>query len=432
MSISKTARACAGATLALHMLSAISVDSAAALSFEFVRIVDTNTLVPGHSETLSSLGVPAVDGGAAAFTGMSPSGTGIFSGSGDALATLVDLGASIPGGTGDFEYLSDPSFEGGEVAFTGGISIATRGVYKTVAGEVSLVADLNTQVPGMPATFDGFGRGWLPVPASLDAGSVAFVGVRASTEGQVFMGIYTDVGGTLNVVVEAEPEGYGGPLHYIESNPSFDAGHVAALAGYGLTDGFGIFSDLDGSFESLYVFHDPVPNSPNGLYTNRPPSLSDGSVAFRGTQDAAPGPGWSIYTDAGGSLRVVTDESMPVPGGAGTFLLRSDEAGDPVIDAGNVAFLASDSVTGEKGLFVEFERTLLRVIDTSDELDGKPILDLQFGPEGLGGANVAFVAEFEDGSSGVFMTTVPEPSTVLLLALGLAGLAGIRRRQVSA
>lgn len=44
---------------------------------------------------------------------------------------------------------------------------------------------------------------------------------------------------------------------------------------------------------------------------------------------------------------------------------------------------------------------------------------------------VAFHAWFTDGSAGVFLAEVPEPGTLLLVALGASGLAASHRRQRS-
>jgi PEP-CTERM motif len=74
------------------------------------------------------------------------------------------------------------------------------------------------------------------------------------------------------------------------------------------------------------------------------------------------------------------------------------------------------------------EGSLSKVVDLSDEIEGKTIASLGIGRVALSGDMVVFSAEFTDGSSGIFETNVPEPG--MLAAIGLVCLAGMRRRLV--
>ena len=68
-------------------------------------------------------------------------------------------------------------------------------------------------------------------------------------------------------------------------------------------------------------------------------------------------------------------------------------------------------------------------VEITSPLDGKVVSSLEFlflRQGSTSAPTVGFHASFTDGSSGIFVT--PEPSTVLLLGLGLAGLALGRKR----
>lgn len=94
-------------------------------------------------------------------------------------------------------------------------------------------------------------------------------------------------------------------------------------------------------------------------------------------------------------------------------------------DGGNTAF------TGAFSLFVDFDGMLLEVVTGSDVLDGRTIEFVSIGREALSGNRVAFRAHFTDFTEGIYIATIPEPSTALLVGFALVGLRlgrGFRRR----
>lgn len=104
---------------------------------------------------------------------------------------IVDTNTPIPGGTGTFRSLDAPSLDNGNVAFAGfggGRNFVQSGIYTNIGGALNVVADTNTPIPGGTGTFGGFDD------PSLDNGNVAFAGFNAD-DGQ--SGIYTNNGGAL-------------------------------------------------------------------------------------------------------------------------------------------------------------------------------------------------------------------------------------------
>jgi hypothetical protein len=60
---------------------------------------------------------------------------------------------------------------------------------------------------------------------------------------------------------------------------------------------------------------------------------------------------------------------------------------------------------------------MAEVISVGDMLDGKTVSALSFsGDRPLWGDDLVFTAEFSDGSKGLFLTQVPEPAAMVLLA----------------
>jgi hypothetical protein len=173
-----------------------------------------------------------------------------------------------------------------------------------------------------------------------------------------------------------------------------------------------------------------------------------------------------VYVANAGVARVVADTTTPVPGGTGTFIdfsgiIASDDGNtvfeayasngglyaeidgvlmlisDEIIDGASisgdtVAWYGSSDFLGNpdsySGLYVRYDGQRETVIEISDALDGRVVSYFGFGSEALSGDQLAFTAYFEDGTSGVYLANIPEPSTALLLAAGLAGLAASRRR----
>jgi hypothetical protein len=70
------------------------------------------------------------------------------------------------------------------------------------------------------------------------------------------------------------------------------------------------------------------------------------------------------------------------------------------------------------------------LLEVSDLLAGRTSSDFDLGAETLSGDQLAFTAFFEDGTRGIYLATIPEPASALLLAIGLLAVsAGPRSRR---
>jgi hypothetical protein len=383
---------------------------ATALMVTFTNVADTSTEVPGGTGNFSGFGEPAIADGSVAFKGFG-SQDGIYTNAMGFLAKVADQSTPMPGSAETFaSFGNHPSFDGTSVAFEGFAfgGNGENGIYTNAGGSIAVVADLTTDIPGGTGKFTSFAD--FP---SIDGGIVAFVGTAADVEG-----IYSNVGGSLGVVVDENTPIPGGAGNFsgFGMGPSIDAGNVAF-------ESAGIYVAASGSVAVVADASTPIPGGSGNfsIYFGQVPSLDAGHVAFSGYDETALQ--YGIYSDASGSLALVADESSAIPEGTGNFT----GFGFVSLSGSRVAFLGQGA-SAQEGIYVEIDGVLHKVIDLSDMLDGKSLSGLAFGPEGMSGDSIAFLAHFTDSSDGIYTALIPEPSTGLLLGLGLASLAAKRRR----
>ncbi len=232
-----------------------------------------------------------------------------------------------------------------------------------------------------------------------------------------------------------------------------DAGQVAFLAllqGVDDSSDLGIWSEGSGHLSLVARKGSPAPGTDGGFFGgfSLPVINGEGQTAFSGilrTGGAVTSLNDSgIWSEGSGRLQPVAREGSPAPGTDGTnfggFLLSR-----PVINgAGQTAFVASLE-GGGTGIWAEDTSSILRRVACEGDLlevadgDVRTISDLGFvGDSGnedgrRSGFNdlgqVAFHATFTDGSSGVFVTNVPEPSTSALGCTALLALLALAQRK---
>lgn len=197
------------------------------------------TAIPGGSGDFTSLATPSIHGGKVAFEGSGASSqNGIYSNSSGTLGAVADTGTPIPPALADnFTSFNGPAIHSGNVAFRGASSFpASNGIYTSIGGSTSAVADLTTSIPSGSGSFTGFND------PSFDGTNVVFPGTGASQSG-----IYTDLGGSLVAVADETtliPDGSGTFTSF--SSPTLDGG-VIAFVGGGSASQLGIYSTHGGS-----------------------------------------------------------------------------------------------------------------------------------------------------------------------------------------
>lgn len=155
----------------------------------------------------------------------------------------------------------------------------------------------------------------------------------------------------------------------------------------------------------------------------------------------------SLWRLKGDSLELIARQGALIPGSDSPYLGLGNVA---INNAGQVAFMSTRRVDGNarENLFVQDPDGLLHEIVSTGSLlevapgDFREVTHFAFmGGSGLEdgrrvGFNergqVAFRADFTDGSSGMFVSSlaaIPEPAACSLLAMGLAGLSNAQRRK---
>ena len=322
---------------------------------------------------------------------------------------IADTNTLIPSGTGKFTSFSSPLLDNKNVAFGGNGTPQQEppyfptGIYTNVGDSLNVVADTSTPIPGAPiASFVSFGY------PSLDNGNVAFFGYNnpALSGGFSANGIYTNVGGSLNVVADTNTLIPGGTGNFTDfSSPSFDNGNIA-FSGFGaskqvgtfelyktipesclqrgvriqfarprllvcLIPQGGIYINVGGSLNVVADTNTPIPGSTGNFTDFGDISFEQGNVAFRGGISSyfpfsvsLPPDEFGLYTNVGGSLSVVADLNTPIPGGSGNFTGFSS----PSLDNGNVAFLGFGS--SQAGIYTKVGGSLNVVADLNTPIPG--------------------------------------------------------------
>lgn len=369
-----------------------------------------------------------------------------------------------------------PSLQGGEVLFSGQWTDYSfgpeQGVFLYNGASVTNIADTLDQRPDRAGTFADF-NGY-----SLDGLNAVFIDFHGAQEGLYSYNLqarHLTTLATEKTVVSSADGKLSGQLGFY--TPSADGGSVAVNGG-ATNIGQGIYTNVTGTFRPLADRTSPAPDQPGYLlwYFNAL-TFRQGKVAFEcgfersdlrggaqqgvyvgdattgsisriadvttvppggGTWDGF-GPstgfdgssvsftdrlGTALYTNIGGTLRVAANSGTPLPGASVHFA----EFGQSSLDGEQIAFTAASTRGGPPGLFLWSDGTISQILAPGGILDGKTIANLGLGVDALSGDNVAFRADFADGSSGIYLMAIPEPASCCILVASGAALAFQRRR----
>lgn len=387
--------------------------SASSPVITFQKLVDSNTAVPAMSgETFGRFGKPVLENGRVAFQGFSPSNDiyGIYSWHKNQLEVVVDTNTIQPGNSSNSTFSglgsvwSNISLSGNEVAFRGISPDYIAGIYvKTLgpAGGIRTVADTNTTIPGSDGdTFIYYSLSDL----SLSNGAVVFTGDDAAPPFPG--GVYTDLGGSLRVVMDrptSESLGYSPPLYQF-TDAMIDGNEIVLTHIAGSNKGF---KESNGSFSKLV---DPD----NNQLVFDDYSFSGGDLGFVDSTSR------SVKTLRDGVFTTIAETSTVIPEHPEKTFAGFN---DPAISEDLIAFIAPDSYISNNiwGLYTQFGDDLLNVIEPGDAFDGRVVEEIRFGREGASHKQLVFTVQFTDDSEAVYLATVPEPASIhlVLLSLGL-------------
>jgi len=396
----------------LVAFSILLTSSAHGQAITFTKVVDSNTPIPGKPGTFTTYFDRPSIGNGNVMLASGDFGQGHLYGTEGGLHVLAGLETPIPNGTGDFTAIASSSFDGNSVVFHGRGAGGQTGIYSDYNG-LHRIVDRITPFPGGVGDFTALGG-----DLSQDGGNVAFGGTD-SISGTKAM--FTSIGGTLNVIADTNTAIPGGVGNFITLvNPSISGTDVAFLS-FGSPLGEGIYAHLADELILIADTNTPVPGGIGNITTVGSDPVIDGDrIAFHASGVGQKG----IYTYLNGSLDVLLDLNTPLPGGSGFFFdLPSFEFS---LSGENIAFLG-EIASGSSNLYSLFNNNLIEVIGLGDTLDGKIVKNLEMGKEAMSGNEIVFYALFQDDSSGVFVATIPEPTTIFLFST--ASIIALRRRR---
>ena len=195
-----------------------------------------------------------------------------------------------------------------------------------------------------------------------------------------------------------------------------------------------LYTNDGGTFRLVADTNTPIPGG-TGNFTAVDVGTgyaTDGeTIAFQGSGSGQIG----IYKDVAGTLSVVVDNTTVVPDGTGGVFASFNQR---VPDVGNGAIVFSGTESGGKaGVYTDLGGILQSVISPGDLLDGRIVDAAAFQLGGFDGRDIAITVNFTNGDRGVYLASanlVPEPNLLALLAIGLvgAGFSGRGRRRLHA
>ena len=242
---------------------------------------------------------------------------GVYRGPGGPLQIVADTNIPVPSGTGNFIGFANiaqywPDLEGANTAFIGdgpGKTVIQRGIYLRTPSGLQRIVDRTFIVPnGTGGTF------FIILPPTLRGDRIAFVGAEAGN-GQ--RGVYRWQNGDLSVVADKSTPIPGAAGTFTSfADCDFDRDGTLVFSAQGAGGYWGIFRVAPGGeISRVYDTTTLVPGG-SGTFTLTGEAVTDlGRIAFYGTDDVQNG----IYTDLTGTLDYIAHIGTPVPDRPGLF-----------------------------------------------------------------------------------------------------------------
>lgn len=353
------------------------------------------------------------------------------------IQNVLVAGDASPDGVRSFQYVDSFAFDGVDFAFLGTVDSAD-GIFSRVGGQLRMVADIHTPIPGGSGTFDDFAGNFGIPNIHLRADAVAFTGRGANGQRGLY---YSDANGLVRIADRNTPFPGQGVNFDAFSDPWVADGRVLFAAAAQRSDPqsrvSGIFEwTPDGQIQTLFTTLQPYPRpelADERFAGVREPRATELGTVFLGRLG-----GSEALVSLEGGPHIVLDYQLAFAGSPFTYSV----SGFNVAAAGNDGIIPTIVWNGG-GAWSQ-------VIGPGDVLDGLPVLEFpdpitdltqlfRIGPSSLSVNSIAFYSVAGRGSfdgpiierEGIYLATyVPEPDT-FTLALGaivLSIYSRLRRR----
>jgi Dockerin type I domain len=372
-------------------------DAVVIVSSSIIKIADTNTLIPnGGGATFGVFDRPAISGQNVAFFGRATGGgippAGVYHNIG-ALTRVMDNTTPSPFGAGILNANGTVDIAGNVVVFTTGSP--NIGVFTSDGGILSVIANTGTPNPAGAGFLTGFDF------PTIGTSGVSF---QALVNTSFFNGIYTTVGGGgVSRIFDATmliPGGVvPGPSNIVA--PAMSGANTVFSASNSAGSFSCICGLMGGVFGSIISSSDVAP----GTLIDSRPAISGENVAWTEGQTGLAG-AIRVRARIDGVIGPIAVIGQVAPD-SGMSMMRF---GDPSIDGDTVSF-GANNLAGVFGLFVRIAGQIHTVQLNTQPLDGKTIQTIQMSQFALDSNNIAFKAEFTDGSQGIFMASITVTNT---------------------
>jgi hypothetical protein len=418
-------------------LGALAPAARAQFAVSFSTAVDTSTAILNGTGNFTDFpGAPGLDYGNVIFFGLGAGGQKgiyvkypLYSRPGDPYKVMADLNTAIPGGTGNFTDfpLINLSLSGDLSVFLGAGSGNQLGVYvKSPQEPYRIIADRSTAIPDGTGSFTTFIPSDLYSPVAISGDNVVFYGTGDANQEGLYL---SRPGSSILRVADRNtpiPDGTGTFTTFVPPSPMLPpnpiiGGDTVAFFGFGAAGQQGIYRFLPpspilpaGSLSRIVDTTTAIPSSTVAGSTFgyfQCVSMDDGNMAFTGgaisvvTSDGQYIPAQQgVYKDIGSDWQRVADLTTIVPGSSAAFT----GFGAVAIDPGYVVFDAYDG-NSVHGLYTDFGGGLHKILAIGDTVNGKVLEDFywsQFGFSVGSSAQIAFTAEFTDGSKAISLATL--------------------------
>lgn len=365
----------------------------------YKNIADTRTEVPNGTGFFTYFGPPTLDRGRVFFLGVDSSnveGLYLYEPA-QGLVEVIDGNDLKPESSLSFQHFHDISLDGLSLSFQNlenhqGQDYATWGIFRRASGNIELIADTHTRIPGRNVTFNQF------TGLTIDDGEVSFSGANYS---HGIIGVFRSLDHNILPVAYSGDQVPGSTHTFEDFGPTVaKAGNIAFYATASDNKFNGIYKTNNQG--TLHKVADQI-----SLQRIRPDFGFDGQViAFAAEKDGIKG----LFTDQDG-LRVVATNNDYAPGSTRKFTGFSS----PSVDDGKIAFLG---VFDTGAIMVETTGHLLRVIDQKySYIEGERVTNFDIWHNRyFSDEQVAFTAHFLE-RKGIYVATIAShlPPTVQII-----------------